>query len=86
MGGPARECMPHEPPGRGPRLESHDPPGTGRVVSVVMEARRDAGLPGQAVVAAVGWAKLETWASSGSITPKTFWSVRRWTQAPQLSK
>ena len=30
--------------------------------------------------------KIETWASSGSITPKTFWRVRRWTHDPQLSK
>ena len=31
-------------------------------------------------------AKIETCASSGSITPKTFWRVRRWTHDPQLSK
>ena len=31
-------------------------------------------------------AKIETWASSGSITPMTFWRVRRWTHDPQLSK
>ena len=30
--------------------------------------------------------KIETWASSGSITPRTFWSVRRWTHEDQLSK
>jgi hypothetical protein len=30
--------------------------------------------------------KIETCASSGSITPKIFWSARRWTQEPQLSK
>ena len=31
-------------------------------------------------------AKIEIWASSGSITPRTFWSVRRWAHEPQLSK
>ncbi len=31
-------------------------------------------------------AKIETWASSGSITPKTFCRDRRWTHDPQLSK
>ena len=31
-------------------------------------------------------AKIETCASSGSITPNTFWRVRRWTHDPQLSK
>ena len=30
--------------------------------------------------------KIETWASSGSITPRTFWRVRRWTHEDQLSK
>ena len=41
-----------------------------------------------AYVEATGWPaeKIDTCASSGSITPKTFWSVRRWTQEPQLSK
>ena len=29
-------------------------------------------------------AKIETCASSGSITPKTFWRVRRWTQLPSF--
>ena len=31
-------------------------------------------------------AKMDTCASSGSMTPKTFWRVRRWTHEPQLSK
>jgi len=31
-------------------------------------------------------AKIETCASSGSMIPKIFWSVRRWTQLDQLSK
>ena len=52
--------------------ELSDPPGFGRVVSAVREARRDAGLPRQAVVAVVVWAKIDTCASSGNITPKTF--------------
>jgi hypothetical protein len=30
--------------------------------------------------------KIETWASSGIITPMTFCRVRRWTHEPQLSK
>jgi hypothetical protein len=30
--------------------------------------------------------KIETCASSGSITPKIFCSARRWTHDPQLSK
>jgi hypothetical protein len=39
-------------------------------------------------VETTGWPaeKIDTCASSGSITPKTFCSVRRWTQDPQLSK
>ena len=48
-------------------------------------AARTAGARGQAVTASAA-AKIETWASSGSITPKTFWRVRRWTHDPQLSK
>ena len=42
--------------------------------------------PGQARAPAAVALKIETCASSGSITPKIFWSVRRWTQEPQLSK
>ena len=45
-----------------------------------------AGSPDHAVVGAGEGLKIETWASSGSMTPKIFWSVRRWTQPPQLSK
>ena len=50
---------------------------------------RVGGPPGPAAQArapAAGALKIETCASSGSITPKIFCSVRRWTQEPQLSK
>ena len=46
-------------------------------------------LPGgisDQVVGTGSAAKMETWASSGNITPRTFWSVRRWTHEAQLSK
>ena len=42
--------------------------------------------PGQARAGAAVAPKIEVCASSGSITPKIFCSVRRWTQEPQLSK
>ena len=42
--------------------------------------------PAQASAPAAVALKIEAWASSGSITPKIFCSVRRWTQEPQLSK
>ena len=42
--------------------------------------------PGQARAPAADALKIETCASSGSITPKIFWSARRWTHEPQLSK
>jgi hypothetical protein len=41
--------------------------------------------PGQAVTGC-GALKIETWASSGSMTVMIFWSARRWTHDPQLSK
>ena len=48
---------------------------------------RVGGRSGQAVgTASVVAEKMETWASSGSITPMTFCRVRRWTHDPQLSK
>ena len=60
------------------------------------EARRSAGpagsgLPGPAGPAAQAVTgcpaeKIDTCDSSGSMTPKTFWSVSRWTHEPQLSK
>ena len=56
----------------------------GRLASLRMW-RPGRGARGQAVTASAA-AKIETCASSGSITPKTFWSARRWTHDPQLSK
>ena len=47
---------------------------------------RASGRRDQAVGTGSGAAKIETWASSGSMTPKTFWRVRRWTHDPQVSK
>ena len=42
---------------------------------------------GSAAQAGTGGAdRIETCASSGSITPRIFWTVRMWTQEPQLSK
>ena len=59
----------------------------GRVTrSLLREPGLPAGLPGQAVGTADDGPKIETCASSGSMTPKTFWRARVWTQALQLSK
>ena len=52
----------------------------GRLASLRMW-RPGRGARGQAVTASAA-AKIETCASSGSITPKTFWSARRWTHDP----
>ena len=41
---------------------------------------------GQAIELAATGLKIETWTSSGSMTPKIFSSARRCTQEPQLSK
>ncbi len=59
---------------------------------LVLAARRVLSRFGNRPVQAVAVAgsgeaeKIETWASSGSITPRTFWSVRRWTHEDQDSK
>ena len=47
---------------------------------------RPSGRPAQARAGTAVALKIEVCASSGSITPKIFCSVRRWTQEPQLSK
>ncbi len=46
------------------------------------------GATGRSQAVGTGWpaAKIDTWASSGSITPMTFCRVSRWTHEPQLSK
>jgi hypothetical protein len=46
------------------------------------------GRPAQdpAVVASAAALKIDTWASSGSISPRIFWRVNWWTQLFQLSK
>ena len=54
--------------------------------SVWGSAGRRRRRPGQARAGAAVALKIEVCASSGSITPKIFCSVRRWTQEPQLSK
>ena len=52
------------------------------LVACVVAAAAGQGQAGAGACAA----KIETCASSGSMTPKIFWSVRRWTQLDQLSK
>ena len=47
--------------------------------------RQQAGV-GQAIELAATGLKIETWTSSGSMTPKIFSSARRCTHEPQLSK
>jgi len=46
----------------------------------------DRPLASQALAATSTGVKIETWASSGSMTPRIFWSVMRWTHVFQLSK
>ena len=83
------------------RRVAKPPPGPGDGARRVALAAPTGGAPGQPrrragpsapgplrsqAVTGSAAAKMETWASSGSITPKTFWRVRRWTHDPQLSK
>ena len=62
----------------------------GIVAASTVDSARDAVADADAVgqAAGTGWPaeKIETWASSGSITPKTFWSASVWAHDPQLSK
>ena len=71
-----------------PGLESARSPGRPPPRSPGSGSERDArsASPGQEV--GTGWPaeKIETCASSGSMTPMTFCRVRRWTHEPQLSK
>ena len=68
-------------------LESAAPRGLGRRgrLAQIASGTPDAS-PAQEVGTGSTAEKIETCASSGSITPITFWSVRRWTHEPQLSK
>ena len=66
-----------------PRPRARSSPGGASVPNREIAARRRWASQAETGSAA---AKIETWASSGSITPKTFWRVRRWTHDPQLSK